>query len=112
MTYDTCRLTAKNRDRLRNPTLGNRVRATFTFQSRLLPRSATGSVADAGEKATRLPVATATAAAAGSTLPGGRAGGAITAAINTRGGADVIDAPPTLPPVSSERPRLLGLHRD
>jgi len=25
----TCRLTAKNRDQLRNPTLGNRVWATF-----------------------------------------------------------------------------------
>ena len=31
MTRVTCMLTAKNRDRLRNPTLGNRVRATFTF---------------------------------------------------------------------------------
>ena len=30
MTHITCRLTAKNRDQLRNPTLGNRVRATFT----------------------------------------------------------------------------------
>jgi len=29
MTHVTCRLTAKNRDRLRNPTLGNRVWATF-----------------------------------------------------------------------------------
>ena len=30
MTYVTCRLTAKNpRDQLRNPTLGNRVWATF-----------------------------------------------------------------------------------
>jgi len=27
----TCRLTAKNRDQIRNPTLGNRVWATFTF---------------------------------------------------------------------------------
>ena len=27
----TCRLTAKNRDQLRNPTLGHRVWATFTF---------------------------------------------------------------------------------
>ena len=27
----TCRLTAKNRDQLRNGTLGNRVWATFTF---------------------------------------------------------------------------------
>ena len=27
----TCRLTAKNRDQLRNPTLGNRVWASFTF---------------------------------------------------------------------------------
>jgi len=29
MTRITCRLTAKNRDQLRNPALGNRVRATF-----------------------------------------------------------------------------------
>ena len=31
MTHVTCRLTAKNQDRLRNPVLGNRERATFTF---------------------------------------------------------------------------------
>ena len=31
MTYVTCRLADKNRDQLRNPTLGNRVWATFTF---------------------------------------------------------------------------------
>jgi len=31
MTHITCRLTAKNRDQLRNPTLCNRVWATFTF---------------------------------------------------------------------------------
>ena len=31
MTHVTCRLTAKNRDQLRNSTLGNRVWATFTF---------------------------------------------------------------------------------
>ena len=31
MTQITCRLAAKNRDQLRNPTLGNRVWATFTF---------------------------------------------------------------------------------
>jgi len=29
MTHVTCMLTAKNRDQLRNPTLGNRVWATF-----------------------------------------------------------------------------------
>ena len=29
MTHATCMLTAKNRDQLRNPTLGNRVWATF-----------------------------------------------------------------------------------
>ena len=29
MTHDICMLTAKNQDHLRNPTLGNRVRATF-----------------------------------------------------------------------------------
>ena len=31
MTHVTCRLTAKTRDQLRNPTLGNRVWTTFTF---------------------------------------------------------------------------------
>ena len=31
MTHVTCRLTAKNRDQLRNPTLGSRVWAIFTF---------------------------------------------------------------------------------
>jgi len=31
MTHVTCRLTAKNRDQLRNLTLGARVWATFTF---------------------------------------------------------------------------------
>jgi len=33
VSYVTCRLTAKNRDQLRNPTLGNRVWAAFTFTS-------------------------------------------------------------------------------
>jgi len=33
MTHITCRLTAKKRDQLRNPTLGNRVWATFTFDN-------------------------------------------------------------------------------
>ena len=37
MTHVTCRLTAKNRDQLRNPTLGNRVWATFTFYTPLRP---------------------------------------------------------------------------
>jgi len=31
VTHVTCRLTAKNRDQLRNPALGNRVWASFTF---------------------------------------------------------------------------------
>jgi len=31
MTHVTCRLTGKNLDQLRNPTLGSRVWATFTF---------------------------------------------------------------------------------
>jgi len=35
MTHVTCRLTAKNRDQLRNPTLRNRVWATFTFFTRV-----------------------------------------------------------------------------
>ena len=49
MTHVTCRLTAKNRDRLRNPTLGNRVRATFTLylQDFVDPRTSDRKV-DAG----------------------------------------------------------------
>jgi len=35
MTHITCRLTAKNRDQLWNPTLGNRVWATFFIFSKL-----------------------------------------------------------------------------
>jgi len=35
MTHVTCRLTAKNRGQLQNPTLGNRVWATFTFFCRV-----------------------------------------------------------------------------
>ena len=31
MTHVTCMLTVKNREQLWNPTLGNRVLATFTF---------------------------------------------------------------------------------
>jgi len=33
MTHVTCRLTAKNRDQLRNHTLGNRVWATFIYST-------------------------------------------------------------------------------
>jgi len=36
MTHVTCRLTATNRDQLRNSTLGDRVWTTFTFLSRTL----------------------------------------------------------------------------
>ena len=32
MTHITCRLTTKNRDQLRNPTLGDRVWATFLYK--------------------------------------------------------------------------------
>jgi len=39
MTDITCRLTAKNRDQLRNPTLCNRVWATFTYFSRRVCRT-------------------------------------------------------------------------
>jgi len=35
MTHVTCRLTAENRDQLRNPTLHSRVWATFTFLHRV-----------------------------------------------------------------------------
>jgi len=43
MTHVTCRLTAKNRDQLRNPTLANRVWATFPFFKTV---SATGDAGD------------------------------------------------------------------
>ena len=42
MFHVTCRLTAKNRAQLRNPTLGNRVWATFTFTFLLFWDSPTG----------------------------------------------------------------------
>jgi len=38
MTHVTCRLTANNREQLRNPTLGNRVRATFFTATSTLGR--------------------------------------------------------------------------
>jgi len=37
MTHVTFRLTAKNRDQLRNPSLGNRVWATFLINGRDWP---------------------------------------------------------------------------
>jgi len=52
MTHVTCRLTAKNRDQLRNPTLGNRVRAAFTYLLwfyQPMAVSAPGLVLSAGE---------------------------------------------------------------
>jgi len=36
MTHVNCMLTGKNRDQLRNPTLGNRVWATFTILAAVL----------------------------------------------------------------------------
>ena len=44
MTHVTCRLTAKNRDQLRNPTLGNRVWATSTFLYLIWSRIPTAAV--------------------------------------------------------------------
>ena len=38
MTHITCRLTTKNRDQLRNPTLGNRVWPTFLLVCTRLSR--------------------------------------------------------------------------
>ena len=54
MTHVTCRLTAKNRDQLRNPSLGNRVWASFAFLKE--PR-------DALSRAPRSPVSEAEARA-------------------------------------------------
>jgi len=48
MSHITCRLTAKNRDQLRNPTLGTQVRATFTFFNR--HTRVTGRCCDTDEK--------------------------------------------------------------
>jgi len=42
MTHVTCRLTAKNRDQLRNPALGHRVWATFIFTLTFNQDSASG----------------------------------------------------------------------
>jgi len=44
MTHVTCRLTAKNRDQLRNPTFGNRIWATFTLFTRNSVKIATRPV--------------------------------------------------------------------
>jgi len=52
MTHVTCRLTAKNPDQLRNPTLGNRVWATFTFYYGKLSAS-TDLLAEVKEKGKR-----------------------------------------------------------
>jgi len=46
MTHVTCRLTAKNRDQLRNPTLGNRVWATVTFFKKNNSSAINGEAAD------------------------------------------------------------------
>ena len=46
MTHVACRLTAKNRDPLRNPTLGSQVWAMFTFQCRCVCRRLSGVVQD------------------------------------------------------------------
>ena len=48
MTHITCRLTAKNRDQLRNPTLSDRVWATFTFYLFCIVQVAGGHDAIAG----------------------------------------------------------------
>jgi len=57
MTRVTCRLTAKNRDQLRNHTLGNRARASFPFL--MLDLSAVRSILPASMR----PMATGTVAA-------------------------------------------------
>ena len=49
MTHVTCRLTARNRDQLRSPTLGNRVWATFTF-IRLRSRNRSALIAALNDK--------------------------------------------------------------
>ena len=55
MTHVTCRLTAKNRDQLRNPTLGNRVWAVFAFYTLFLHHAwLQGSVIWADDMAHRL----------------------------------------------------------
>ena len=59
MTHVICRLTAKNQDQFRNPTLGNRVWATFTFTNfgvdrsrRFLYTARTNRLTDATESIT------------------------------------------------------------
>jgi len=49
MTHVTCRLTAKNRDQPRNPTLSNRVWVTFTFLLFLTFGLLTASTSGAGK---------------------------------------------------------------
>jgi len=52
MTHVTCRLTARNRDQLRNPAIGNRVRASFTFTAEIKLESAPASRRRRRRKAT------------------------------------------------------------
>jgi len=46
MTHVTCRLTAKNRDQLRNRTLGNRVWTTFLLLLHLTQLTITQTISD------------------------------------------------------------------
>jgi len=52
--YVTCRLTAKNRDQLRNPTAGNRVWATFFTLTTALTAAASAAAAAAADAKTYL----------------------------------------------------------
>ena len=58
MTHVTCRLTAKNRDQLRNPTLGNLLWATFTlfYRTRYRPTNRLNPENSSGARNVQLPL--------------------------------------------------------
>jgi len=67
VTHVTCRLTAKNRDRLRNPTLGDRVWASL-FTDRQTDRQGQRAIESGGKEHTSWAAAMAAAAAAAAAL--------------------------------------------
>jgi len=74
MTHVTCRLTAKNRDQLRNPALGNRVSAKFTISIDACDfRGAQISAMNGGDS-TPSSVSPASSASVAGTEPGCRGG--------------------------------------
>ena len=76
MTHVTCRLTARNRDQLRNPTLGSGVWAAFTSFTRVLQADDAGDTGDSvgGEEEPAAAAATRAVVAGETERPGDHPG--------------------------------------